>query len=339
MKTDDQNQADLSVIIPAYRAGGSICRALASVAAQTRKPLEVIVIDDGSDDDTLEVATGMQEKMGPISLKVLTQENAGAGAARNRGLAEARATFVAFLDADDEWLPEKIDQSMSRIEDGEHVLVAHNFTRVEQDGSESIIDCNRRFLQASDPFAALYRQGFIGTSTVVARRQALVQAGGFDETLATAQDFDLWLKALKDPAVRFTIFPDVLTRYHVSANSITTFTARRLACTLCIAERHFPALMERNGKGLMNLWKRIVAVHYEAFSAYRNTGRFIAAPCSVLSLPWHLVRLSVFTTGAANPAPDWLRTLLWVWVIAAFGAYMFRFQHLVQAALNMVARI
>ena len=334
-----ERTADLSVIIPAYRAADTIGRALASIAAQTVKPREVIVIDDGSDDGTLDAATAMGRSMDGIAVQVLSQQNAGAGAARNKGIAAASGTYLAFLDADDEWLPEKIAHSMATIEDGLHVLVSHNYLRIEVDGQEHMVDCARRFNAAPDPYVGLYRQGFIATSTVLVRREAALAAGGFDETLATAQDFDLWLKILGQPGATFAVLPVELTRYYICDGSITTFTARRLACTLRIARRHVLALTGRAGSMLMHLWIRVCAVHYEAFNAHCASRRPMAALMTALSLPWHLARSTLDIPAINSSAPTWVKAFLWAWVIVGFGTYMYRFQHLGQAAFKMLAQL
>jgi teichuronic acid biosynthesis glycosyltransferase TuaG len=115
--------ADVSVIIPAYRAAETIGRALRSVAGQTVTPREIVIVDDGSDDDTAKVARRYADLLAPSALRVVTQPNLGAGAARNRALAEATQPLVAFLDADDEWLPEKLERSVNEMNAGDYVLV------------------------------------------------------------------------------------------------------------------------------------------------------------------------------------------------------------------------
>ena len=228
MPPEIDKTSDVSVIIPAYRARETIGRALASVASQTRKPREVIVVDDGSDDGTFEAAEAMAAKMNGVTLRVYSQDNRGAGSARNRALDKATSTYVAFLDADDEWMANKIERSMAVLDGTGHVLIGHDFIRVETDGTEKVIECARRFKQARNPFVGLFRQGFIGTSSVVVRRDAVQTVGGFDESLETAQDFDLWLRILAADDATFSIFPEVLTRYHITGGSISSFTARRL---------------------------------------------------------------------------------------------------------------
>ena len=331
MPLEAKMSADVSVIIPAYRAAATIGRALASVAGQTCKPREVIVVDDGSDDGTIEAAEAMAGQINGIALIVLKQDNRGAGAARNCALAEATSTYVAFLDADDEWLGEKIARSMAMLEGSGHVLVGHDYIRVAASGAEQLIECARLFQQADDPLAGLFRRGFIATSSVVVRRDAVAAVGGFDESLATAQDFDLWLKILAMDGASFSIFPEALTRYHVTGGSITSFTVRRTACSLIIAHRHAPTVVD--------LWFRVLVIHYEALRAYCSSGQCLKAVLSVLALPWDLVKATVASgrpVAFMTPAPGWLALTLWVWVIGAFAAYLYRFQDLVMAALNIL---
>ncbi len=328
--------ADVSVIIPAYRAAGTIARALGSVARQALKPREVIVVDDGSDDGTRLAAEACRGLLGNIRLSVLSQENAGAGAARNRGIHAATSEYVAFLDADDEWLPEKLARTMPHMAGTANVLVSHN--PIVDDGSgETVVDCARHFqATAGDRFASMYRRGYVSTSTVVAGRAAIIAAGGFDTDLANAQDFALWLALLESPETPFHVFGEALTRYHVTPGSIMTHTERRLDCCLDIARRYYPALRRRPGWPLASLCFRIAAVHHEAFAAYRTSGRWGAALWTLARLP---VQIAANTRrvlagdppsplGAAPSKTPSSAMYLYAWVAVAGVAYGAQFRHL-----------
>ncbi|MGB0630875.1 MAG: glycosyltransferase family 2 protein [Alphaproteobacteria bacterium] len=265
---------DVSVIIPAYRAETTIGRALKSVAAQTAPPREVIVVDDGSPDGTAAAAESCRAEMRDIALKVVRQKNAGAGAARNRAVQNATSTFVAFLDADDEWLPEKLEQSFDVLNGKNLDLVSHNYDAVGPDGSVSRVDCAARFREGPDPFVTLYRKGYLSTSTLITRRDLVLDAGGFDTTLANAQDFDLWLAILQNGERSFEVFDGTLTRYHVTEGSITANTERRIRCCLDVALRFAPAL--KSGR-YVNLWTRTLAVYLEACRAYHSHNQSLRA--------------------------------------------------------------
>lgn len=284
--------ADISVIIPAFNSANCIQAALRSVAQQTLKPNQVIVVDDGSSDDTYSLALSMHDHMTGIQLVVIKQPNLGAGAARNRAMSKATSSWLAFLDADDVWLPNKLEHSMEVIQTGTFDLVAHDYIAIHND-NETTINCASLFQQYADPFIGLYRKGFIATSSVVVRKELVFQAGGFDETLKTAQDFDLWLKILARPHVQFNIFDEALMRYAIVEGSITRFTQRRLACSLVILNRHGPALLKRTG-GIINVYYRILAVHYEAITVNYAHQRYGLLIRNVLMLPFRLLAATHF---------------------------------------------
>lgn len=284
--------ADVSVIIPAYQASGTIIRALESVASQTLKPREAIVVDDGSDDQTYETAQSFEDRMNGVRLKVFRQTNQGAGAARNRAIAEASQPLVAFLDADDEWLCEKLERSLAHMESGDFTLVSHNGWIVEN-GEQTLNDCARRFREGGAPFVSLYRKGYIDTCTVIARRDAILEAGGFDPTLRNGQDFEMWLALLRKPGTDFLVFEEPLSRYHITPGSIMSNTERRLSCCLEIARRYAPELKKHPGSALASLWYRIVAVHYEAVQVYAIRRQVPRVLISLLKLPLRMIHMTV----------------------------------------------
>lgn len=273
----------ISVIIPAYKAALTIERALASVASQTLKPKQIIVVDDGSDDDTLKVAKSFKKHVQNIEFIVIGQKNLGAGAARNQAIKLATSDWLAFLDADDEWLPEKLSISMDAILKYNLILVSHNYFRVNKTSKKPIF-CSTRFEAATNPYLGLYRKGFIATSSVVVLRDAIVNIGGFDETLETAQDFDLWLRVLKKERAQFRVEPDFLLNYFVTPGSITCHTSRRLNCTLQIAKRHAPSQKDFN--------YRILNIHYEAIISSLSKGQIFQALNFFIKLPFNLIWLT-----------------------------------------------
>ncbi len=298
----DDSFADVTVIIPAYAAEQTIARALSSVAAQTLKPRRAIVVDDGSPDRTGDAALACRERMNGVELKIVRQDNSGAGAARNRALEEAETEYVAFLDADDEWLPQKMTRSMAHLAGSENILVAHDSWEI-RDGVETPVDCAARFRAGhASPFAALYRRGFISTTTVVARRNEVLAAGGFDPSLPNAQDFELWLAMLKEPGARFEVFGEKLSRYHITSGSIMSHIERRRLCCMEIARRYAPALRRHPGSPLASLWFRIAAIHYEAFTAHRTKGDRLAALRVVLLFPAALLMATAFRLARQMPA-------------------------------------
>ncbi|CAA6604985.1 Family 2 glycosyl transferase [Rhodospirillaceae bacterium LM-1] len=276
----------VSVVIPAWRSAATIGRALRSVAAQTVKPLEVIVIDDGSDDGSFEAAESCRSLMNGIHLSVIRQENKGAGAARNVGVQSARGEWLAFLDADDEWLPTKLERSLAHANDA--TLIAHDYIEVKG-GQETHMDCTRHLTAAKDPFTALMLRGFIPSITVLAKRADVLAVGGFEESLPAAQDYDLWLKLLSLPQARLVMFPEALSRYYVSASGITSKVEQRRRCSMQVLMRHLDNLSSRP-HALLAAFRRVLIIHYEALAAHRAKGDALSALPGLICLPLDLMR-------------------------------------------------
>jgi glycosyltransferase involved in cell wall biosynthesis len=197
----------LSVVVPAHNAESTVSAALRSALSQTRPPDEIIVVDDGSTDST---PTVVRDAGGHVRL--VTQAQAGPSAARNAGVAASTGDWIAFLDADDEWHPEKLEQQL-RVARDDVVLVATDWARdsvstdVPQPVPTTVLTTSKILL--------LNR---FQTSTVLLRRDAYVAAGGFDSSLDGVEDWDMWLRASRHgrvvkldwPFVRYT---DVATGY------------------------------------------------------------------------------------------------------------------------------
>ena len=183
----------VSVIIPVYQASADIPEALDSVFAQTFADFEVIVVNDGSPDTPdLKIAIAPYQSR----LRYIDQPNRGAAAARNTALRAARGKYVAFLDADDVWARECLDRQVRFLEATPGCVLVYADARIS---GESVL-AGRRFMEdapsSGEPdLAALIEQRCtVLMSTVVARLDAIVSAGMFDETIRRGQDFDLWLR-------------------------------------------------------------------------------------------------------------------------------------------------
>jgi glycosyltransferase involved in cell wall biosynthesis len=215
----------VSVVIPAFNAGRTIDRALASVFAQDYRPLEVIVVDDGSSDGTwTRVANYGDDTVRSLRL----EENRGVAAATNAGLAVARGEFVAFLDADDEWLPGKLRRQLDLlIRDSELSFVCSPWREIDRSGlvaaqPEHMLD---RGPCTKTAWRQLLARSFVLKSTVVARASHLERTGGFEEKLLIAEDQDMWIKLALVGSVGW--YPEALALHHVTAGSLTDRYALR----------------------------------------------------------------------------------------------------------------
>jgi glycosyltransferase involved in cell wall biosynthesis len=221
LNSDSRHQFPrVSVIVPVYNGAATIERALKSVFEQTFDDFEIVVVDDGSTDDTLSVLARFADR-----IRIVRQPNRGLPGARNAGVATSRGDLLALIDHDDEWLPQKLELTVSALLDNPTVaLVYSDMIVVNEAGEES-----RRSPIKPDTAHAptmdemLTRIWPITPSTVVMRRAAFDRAGGFCESLISAEDIHFWLLMreqgdfvyIPDKLVRFTfgqLYPKVLNR-------------------------------------------------------------------------------------------------------------------------------
>ncbi len=188
----DSRRPTVSVVIPTRNRAAIVERAVLSALAQTARPCEVVVIDDASTDDT----AGRLERYAGDGVRVLrVPERGGGSRARNLGIEAARGDWVAFLDSDDEWRPQKLERQLARLEafDGLGLSVVY-CRRIAFDHLTG-----RQFpvptpLLEGNVFAALLSGWEVSTSQVMVSREALTRVGGFDPVLPGSQDYDLWLR-------------------------------------------------------------------------------------------------------------------------------------------------
>jgi glycosyltransferase involved in cell wall biosynthesis len=215
----------VSVIMPAYNAARLIAESIQSVIDQDYTHLEVIVVDDGSSDGTPEVAEQFGERV-----RVLRQKNAGPAAARNRGIAAAKGDFIAFLDADDVWLPGKIAMQVKYLQDHPDVgVVFGGFSRwyAEADGSFATpptpINLNTSLKLVSEHTGWIYKDilldSVICIITAMVRRSVIDTVGAFDESLVTGEDYDLWLRVSHQ--FRAAEIDRTLAYYRINSSSTT----------------------------------------------------------------------------------------------------------------------
>lgn len=177
----------VSVIIPVYNRVKSIGRALDSVLKQTYQPKEIIVVDDGSTDGTVDY---IRENYPQVT--VLTQANQVPSAARNRGIAHSTGEWVALLDSDDIWLPDKLRAQVQIIEKNPGLgMIGSRRYKNCYDYDEQVV---KRPVARAVSFFHFLKQTTCHTSTVLLRREALEKVGLFDEKLPAAEDVDLWVR-------------------------------------------------------------------------------------------------------------------------------------------------
>lgn len=239
------NQAEVSCIIPTRDRAGWVGEAIDSALAQSYTAFEVLVVDDGSIDST---ASALSRYAGRI--RVLRTAGVGVAGARNAALDAARGTYVAFLDSDDVWRPEKLALQVALMRARRDLgLSFTDYTKSTRaaDGAWQVV-ATRRY-EGELSFVRLLERNFTGTLTIMVRRDVLHEVGAFDTALERGSDYDLWLRIARRHA--FARVPHVLADYRWHAESMTGGLRRRDLEAYCrVIERlaaRDPALFEQVG--------------------------------------------------------------------------------------------
>jgi hypothetical protein len=272
----------ISVVIPAYNAAAHLRATLASVAAQFQAPAEVIVVDDGSVDATAAIAAN-------AGARVIRQENAGVSAARNAGVRSARSEWIAFLDADDRWLPtftQRVSAAARYCPNAAAIFTdyalddpyAPRASWFAADRSYRALRGRRigpgiRSFAGTDLALALVRsRAFISTSALVVKRTAFTNCGGFDESLRRAEDLEMLLCLFAHATAAAVEEPLSIYCKHAS-----NLTADEIACALSERRvwRAVIAAPERYGPGLARALVNALPakIRNEGLRAFRQ-GRF-----------------------------------------------------------------
>ena len=206
----------VSVVIPTYNTARYLPATLSSVLGQTYRSLEIVLVDDGSTDATSEIVKPFQADS---RFRYLPQPNGGAARARNRGVIESRGEFVAFLDADDLWLPQKLEKQMPLFSDPKVGIVYTD--RIDIDENDHVIPCVELVHHRGTGLVGqLLIRNFVPMSSAVMRRAVFEKSGEFDATLARSEDLDFWLRAalnfgfdyVDEPLVKHRRWPNQLTQ-------------------------------------------------------------------------------------------------------------------------------
>lgn len=235
----------VSVIIPAYNCAGTIAETLRSVASQTITDIEIIVVDDGSRDTTRDVVSSLARNDSRVVL--VSQSNAGASAARNRGVRMAKAAVVAFVDGDDLWVPHHLATHLARFEATPHLGVSFSAARyIDPKGNVtggSRVTPGR--VKAAD---ILYSNPTTTCSTLVVRRRVFDCCGVFDEALDRSEDQE-WLFRVATSAWKIDGAAEALVDYRMSPGGLASDLERmRLGYEKMLdsAHRIAPALVEQH---------------------------------------------------------------------------------------------
>ncbi len=245
----------VTVVVPAYNQEAYIEETLQSILAQTFTDYEVIVVDDGSSDETGKVVSNVRDRR----LHYVYQANSGRPAcSRNRGVSLAKGEYIAFLDGDDLWMPDKLEKQLQMFQaHPEYGLVFSNAISFDEQGNEDMIV--GRAVSSGYLYQKLFLHNFIAGCTVMVRKNSLDAVGGFNEghDFLAVEDYDLWLRMSR--RYPFGYIDEPLARYRIrsgSASGSNVTSVRRLI-------HHLKVLRARGDAPWRLYWKKYAVLSYE----------------------------------------------------------------------------
>ena len=222
--------ATISVIIPAYNAQSTILETIKSVQKQTFKDIEIIVINDGSKDGTLELLKSVgdlskAEALRDRRLKVYSYPNGGLPTARNRGIAKAQGEYLSFIDADDLWTPDKLEKQLAALQANPQASVAYSWIAVMLEADRHLdrvrFFSGKKVKFQGDVYKILLVDNFIGNgSNILIKRNVIDLVGNFDPSFASCEDWDYYLRLAAK--CRFAVVPEHQILYRKTAGAMTS---------------------------------------------------------------------------------------------------------------------
>ena len=294
----------ISVIVPCFNQAGFLPEAIETALGQTHHPVEVVVVDDGSTDETRAVVARY-----PPGIRYIWQENRGLAAARNAGMAVSRGAFLVFLDSDDRLLPNALEAGLACHR-------AHGGCAFVY-GTYCYIDAHGRRLgppfcrtPTPDPYAALLRKNHIGMhATVMYQRDALERAGGFNPSLRAGEDYDVYLRIARHDRVAY--HHTLVAEYRRHSGTMSNDPARILAANLAVLR-----MQEQHAKGNARhrrdcraglrfaVAKCGKAMLLESFAAL--AGRRLGGACQALLSALRLIPPFIAASSDLSSYPAWV---------------------------------
>lgn len=290
----------VSIIIPTYNHARFLRTALDSVRAQTISDWEAIVVNNYSDDDTIDIVAAY----GDPRIQLVNFANHGViAASRNHGLSLTNAPFVAFLDSDDTWFPEKLERCLEKLEQG-YDLVCHAEIWAGPGDRQRTVAYGP---EERARFESLLLDGnCLSTSAVVVQRDWLLRVGAFstDTDIITAEDYDLWLK-LANAGARIGFVETVLGEYLIHEGNQSRAALRNMQATMAVFERHRKALGDRVPES--RLRRREAVILYGGARGLQDSGQHREAwPLffkAVAHYPWVLRFYAAMLLNAVGRRP------------------------------------
>jgi glycosyltransferase involved in cell wall biosynthesis len=247
----------VSVIIPAYNQAKFLRDAIESVVCQTYQDYEIIVVDDGSTDDTALIVAQYAKR-----IHYIFQENRGLAGARNTGIRNAQGQYIALLDSDDMWMPDFLMKMMALVVKDPGAIVYYCSAQYcDAEGHElpQIIVCDQ--IPVETMYESLAVANFIIPSTVVMLKSAILDIGLFDPSFRACEDWDLWLRIA--PIGHFSCIRDCLIKYRLHGSSLSADPGKMQKAVRAVIEKHFGTEDDESGN-----WPRLKRLAYGGVYRY-----------------------------------------------------------------------
>jgi glycosyltransferase involved in cell wall biosynthesis len=249
----------VSVIIPAYNAERTIRETINSVLEQTFFDFELIIINDGSTDNTLQLVNEVKDSR----LRVYSYSNAGLSMARNRGITHAKGEYISFIDADDLWTSDKLEMQVQALEKSPTSGVAYSWTMC-MDNSGKVFYPGVIANFQGNVYSHLLISNFIASgSNVLIRAEAIKSVGEFDITLKSCEDWDYWLRLA--PKWNFVVVPKSQIIYRLSSGAMSSKVEVMEKYQILVLERAFkkapPELQHLKNKGFSYIYQYLTQLY------------------------------------------------------------------------------
>ncbi len=288
----------ISVIIPVYNGEKTIGETIHSVLNQTYINIEIIVINDGSLDLTLNITSSIKD----TRLKVFSYKNAGVCMSRNRGIERASGQFISFLDADDIWTPDKLEAQLKALQANPQASVAYSWVDYIDEYGEFFRHGNHITINGNAYEQMLIQNVLENGSNPLIRRQALINIGTFNQSLTLAEDWDMWLRLAARHDFVTVSYPQILYRTS-SKSSSSNVLAMEKVCLQFIEQAFMSApasLQYLKRKSLATLYNYLTfkslespSGHKSAITAMRFFGNVIRNDLSVI-IQWQTISKVLF---------------------------------------------
>ena len=265
----------ISIIIPVYNGEKTIKETIESVLAQCFEDFEIIIINDGSEDSTLEVIANISDPR----IQVFSYPNAGLSVSRNRGFDHSCGRYIAFLDSDDLWKPDKLSKQLKALHEHPQAAVAYSWTNFIDEFS-NFVRIGSRVTITGNVYPNLLLGNFLESgSNALVCRHALAEVGGFDESLRAAEDWEIWLRLSQKYDFVAVPHPHVL--YRLSTHSMSTNVLQQEVACVQVMEQAF----SKAPASLQSL-KRCSASNLYKYLTYRSLEGYPKRATSFLAIQY-----------------------------------------------------